>query len=261
MLFLFQTSGIINVSDLQLIAPELIITVAACVALVMEVILPYKRGKWTAYFSLAGIALALVSLGTQFVSMGGTFRLAALQKLSPIDGFYGMVRIDGFALLFRAIFLIAAALAIAISIRYLDVEREQHGEYYALILFATVGMMFLGAGYDLISLYISLELMALTFYVLVAFTKRERRSNEAGMKYFLLGAFSSGILIYGMSLLYGIAGSTNLGVIGQSVGKIVSAPTTGDAASLRPILLLGMIALAAGLFFKIAAVPFHMWAP
>src|SRR5438309_2077209 len=253
MLFLFQTSGIINPRDLQLIAPELIITVAACVALVMEVILPYKLSKWTAYSSLAGIGLALVSLGTQFVSMGGTFRLAALQKLSPIDGFYGMVRIDGFALLFRAIFLIAAALAIAISIRYLDVEREQHGEYYALILFATVGMMFLGSGYDLISLYIALELMAVTFYVLVAFTKRERRSNEAGMKYFLLGAFSSGILLYGMSLLYGVTGSTNLGDIGRGVG---TAP-----AALRPMLLLGKIALAAGLFFKIAAVPFHMWAP
>src|SRR5438309_9422068 len=253
MLFLFQTSGIINPRDLQLIAPELIITVAACVALVMEVILPYKLSKWTAYSSLAGIGLALVSLGTQFVSMGGTFRLAALQKLSPIDGFYGMVRIDGFALLFRAIFLIAAALAIAISIRYLDVEREQHGEYYALILFATVGMMFLGSGYDLISLYIALELMAVTFYVLVAFTKRERRSNEAGMKYFLLGAFSSGILLYGMSLLYGVAGSTNLGDIGQKLG---SAGT-----ELRPLVLLGMIALAAGLFFKVAAVPFHMWAP
>src|SRR5438270_3098246 len=255
MLFLFQTSGILNPRDLQLIAPELIITVAACAALVMEVILPYKLSKWTAYSSLAGIGLALVSLVAQFISMGGTFRLASLPNLSPIDGFYGMVRIDGFALLFRAIFLIAAALAIAISIRYLDIEREQHGEYYSLVLFATVGMMFLGSGYDLISLYISLELMALTFYVLVAFTKRDRRSNEAGMKYFLLGAFSSGILIYGMSLLYAIAGSTSLGVIGQSVGKIVSAPTTGDAASLRPMLLLGMIALAAGLFFKIAAVP------
>jgi NADH-quinone oxidoreductase subunit N len=116
----------------------------------------------------------------------------------------------------------------------------------------------------LISLYISLELMALTFYVLVAFTKREKRSNEAAMKYFLLGAFSSGVLLYGMSLLYGIAGSTNLGEIGRSVAAI--AGTMGDAgqplgASLRPMLLLGMIALAAGLFFKIAAVPFHMWAP
>ena len=103
--------------------------------------------------------------------------------------------------LFKASFLIAAALAIAISTRYLDIEGEQHGEYYALVLFATVGMMFLACGYDLISLYISLELMALTFYVLVAFTKREKRSNEAAMKYFLLGAFSSGVLLYGMSLL------------------------------------------------------------
>jgi len=176
-----------------------------------------------------------------------------LQNLVAVDGFSGMVRIDGFALLFNAIFLFAAALAIGISTRYLDIEREQHGEYYALILFATVGMMFLGSGYDLISLYIALELMAVTFYVLVAFTKRQKPSNEAGMKYFLLGAFSSGILLYGMSLVYGVAGSTNLGDIGQKMG---SAGT-----EVRPLMLLGMIALAAGLFFKVAAVPFHMWAP
>src|SRR2546421_11700615 len=253
MLLLFQTASPFNVQDLQLIAPELILTAIACLALVMEVILPYKLSKWTAYFSLAGIALALISLVAQFRKQGGTFSLNLLQGVTATDGFYGMVHIDGFALLFKTIFLIAAALAIAIAMRYLDIEREQHGEYYALILFATVGMMFLGSGYDLISLYIALELMAVTFYVLVAFTKRERRSNEAGMKYFLLGAFSSGILIYGMSLLYGVTGSTNLGDIGHGVG---TAP-----AALRPMLLLGMIALAAGLFFKVAAVPFHMWAP
>jgi NADH-quinone oxidoreductase subunit N len=178
----------------------------------------------------------------------------------PLIGFYGTVRIDGFALVFKGIFIIAAALAVAISTRYLDIEGEQHGEYYALLLFATVGMMFLACGYDLIVLYISLELMALTFYVLVAFTKRQKRSNEAAMKYFLLGAFSSGVLLYGMSLLYGIAGSTNLGEIGQSLGAVVNS-STDTSASLRPMLLLGMIALAAGLFFKIAAVPFHMWAP
>src|SRR5437870_1861286 len=253
MLLLFQTTSLISVHDLQLIAPELILTAIACLALVMEVILPYKLSKWTAYFSLAGIALALISLAAQFKSIGGTFSLNALQGVTVTDGFYGMVHIDGFALVFRAIFLVAAALAIAISMRYLDIEREQHGEYYALILFATVGMMFLGSGYDLISLYIALELMAVTFYVLVAFTKRQKPSNEAGMKYFLLGAFSSGILLYGMSLVYGVAGSTNLGDIGQKMG---SAGT-----ELRPIMLLGMIALAAGLFFKVAAFPFNMWAP
>ena len=126
-------------------------------------------------------------------------------------------------------------------------------------------MMFLGSGYDLISLYIALELMAVTFYVLVAFTKRQKPSNEAAMKYFLLGAFSSGILLYGMSLIYGVTGSTNLGEIGTSVGAALTSMKAEGAASeiagLRPMLLLGMIALGAGLFFKIAAVPFHMWAP
>src|SRR5713101_7602799 len=255
-MFLLQasTTALFNVADLQLIAPELILTVCACVALVMEVILPYRKSKVTAYFALVGIALAAASLGVQWWYS---------QSALPLDGFYGMGRIDGFALLFKGIFLVGAALAIAISTRYLDIEGEQHGEYYALVLFATVGMMFLACGYDLITLYISLELMALTFYVLVAFTKREKRSNEAAMKYFLLGAFSSGILLYGMSLLYGIAGSTNLGEIGRSVATIAGATPLGEAAgpSLRPMLLLGMIALAAGLFFKIAAVPFHMWAP
>ncbi|HWN09573.1 MAG TPA: NADH-quinone oxidoreductase subunit N [Pyrinomonadaceae bacterium] len=254
-MFLFQanTTALFSVADLQLIAPELILTLCACVALVMEVVLPYRKSKLTAYFSLVGIALAALSLGVQ-----------GWYSDLPLSGFYGMVRIDGFALVFKAIFLIAAALAIAISTRYLDIEGEQHGEYYALVLFATVGMMLLGCGYDLILLYISLELMALTFYVLVAFTKREKRSNEAAMKYFLLGAFSSGVLLYGMSLLYGVAGSTNLGEIGQALSQVFSSvPVDPESyqAKLRPLLLLAMIALAAGLFFKIAAVPFHMWAP
>jgi NADH-quinone oxidoreductase subunit N len=264
MLFLFLQTSAFNVRDLQLIAPELILTVVACVALVMEVILPYKLSKWTAYFSLIGVGLALISVGALFVNAGGSFRLN-FQTLIVAEGFYGMVRIDGFALLFKAIFLVAAGLAIAIAIRFMDIEREQHGEYYALVLFATVGMMFLGSGYDLIVLYVALELMALTFYVLVAFTKRQRRSNEAGMKYFLLGAFSSGILLYGMSLLYGVGGSTNLGEIGKAVGdavnKINSAAPTDPIVGLKPMLLLALISLGAGLFFKVAAVPFHMWAP
>ena len=266
-MFLLQanTTSLISVSDLQLIIPELILTVCACVTLVMEVILPYRKSKLTAYFSLTAVGLAFVSLALQWWFMAGSL---------PFDGFYGMVRIDGFALLFKAIFLVSAALAIGISTRYLDIEGEQHGEYYALVLFATVGMMFLACGYDLISLYISLELMALTFYVLVAFTKREKRSNEAAMKYFLLGAFSSGVLLYGMSLLYGVAGSTNIGEIGSQIGQLVpqiqgaldaarqgTAAIPDDIAKLRPLLLLGMIALGAGLFFKVAAVPFHMWAP
>jgi NADH-quinone oxidoreductase subunit N len=256
-MFLLQanTTTLINARDLLLIAPELILTACACVALVMEVILPYRKSKLTAYFALIGIALTFASVGLQWWGLE-----------LPSDGFYGMVRVDGFALLFKGIFLVSAALAVGISTRFLDIEGEQHGEYYALILFATVGMMFIASGYDLISLYISLELMALTFYVLVAFTKREKRSNEAAMKYFLLGAFSSGILLYGMSLIYGIAGSTNIGEIGTAFTKLVpevqkAIRANEELGNLRPLMLLGMIALSAGLFFKIAAVPFHMWAP
>ena len=259
-----NATSIISATDLQLIAPELILTVCACVALVMEVILPYRKSKLTAYFALIGVALAFVALAVQWWYMSGSL---------PFDGFYGMVRIDGFALLFKATFLVSAALAIGISTRFLDIEGEQHGEYYSLILFATVGMMFIACGYDLISLYVSLELMALTFYVLVAFTKREKKSNEAAMKYFLLGAFSSGVLLYGMSLLYGGAGSTNVGEIGSSISALVpkieeaykAAERLGtipdQITGLRPFMLFGMIALGAGLFFKVAAVPFHMWAP
>src|SRR5215213_1841388 len=258
-----NSTELYQLSDLRLIAPEIILTVCACVVLVMEVVLPYKKSKWTAYFALVGIGLALVSLAALFFAMGGTLNLEKLTALAPRDGFYGMIRIDGFAIVFKLIFLLAAALSIAIATRFLDIEGEQHGEYYALVLFATVGMMFLGCGYDLISLYISLELMALTFYVLVAFTKRQKRSNEAAMKYFLLGAFSSGILLYGMSLIYGVAGSTNLGDISRAVTAALTStdPTGAAIIPLRPLLLLGMIAMAAGLFFKIAAVPFHMWAP
>jgi NADH-quinone oxidoreductase subunit N len=252
MLLQANTTDLFAVRDLSLIAPELILTIAACVALVMEVVLPYRKSRWVGYFALVATGLAAASVVTTWTTAGASF---------PLTGFYGMVRLDGFAVAFKLIFLIAAALTVAISLRYLDIEGEQRGEFYALVLFATVGMMFLACGYDLVTLYISLELMALSFYVLVAYTKRDRRSNEAGMKYFLLGAFSSGVLLYGMSILYGVAGSTNLGEIATGVTAALAAPAVEGAGSLRPLVVLGMIALAAGLFFKIAAVPFHMWAP
>src|SRR5215210_3698900 len=271
LMFLLQasTTALFDVADLKLIAPEIILSLCACVALVMEVVLPYRKSRWVGYFALGASALAAVSvcvLGWPLVS-GFLHELPLVGRLVgaggtdavALSGFYGTVRVDGFAVAFKLIFLLSAALTVAVSLRYLDVEGEQRGEYYSLVLFATTGMMFLASGYDLIVLYISLELMALTFYVLVGYTKRERRSNEAGMKYFLLGAFSSGILLYGMSMLFGVAGSTNLAQIARKVADVAGG-ATADAA-LMPMLLLAVIALGAGLFFKIAAVPFHMWAP
>src|SRR5262249_10372717 len=136
-----------------------------------------------------------------------------------------------------------------------DIEREQHGEFYALILFAVVGMMCMAAGNDIVLLFIGLELMAISTYVLVGFLRRDRRSNEAALKYLLLGAFSSGNFAYGLSLLYGLSGSTNLEIIARKL----LATWSGDRVD--PIAILALITTAAGLFFKIAAVPFHQWAP
>jgi NADH-quinone oxidoreductase subunit N len=173
--------------------------------------------------------------------------------------------IDTYAVAFKLIFLIGAALSILLSIRYLEEEGEQRGEYYGLILFSVVGMMFMASGADLLMLFIALELMAISIYILVGYLRRDKKSNEASMKYFLLGAFSSGVLLYGISLIYGITGSTNLADIANALPTVISPefrPLGGDAPSdMRYMLLIGMVLMAAGMFFKVAAVPFHMWAP
>src|SRR5208282_1428673 len=133
-----------------------------------------------------------------------------------------------------------------------EVEEANVGEYYALLLFSAVGMMFLASGTDLIVLFIALELMALCEYVLTGFLRGSRRSNEAAVKFFLLGAFSSGLLLYGMSLLYGIGGSTKLSIIAEHLR---------DRPASDPLSWIALITLLAGMFFKIAAVPFHQWTP
>ena len=114
---------------------------------------------------------------------------------------------------FFYLFLVGAAVAVLISIKYLEIERENHGEFYALLLFAVIGMMCMAAGYDLVLIFIGLELMAISTYILVGFLRSNKQSNEAALKYLLLGAFSSAIFAYGLSLFYGVSGSTNLGDI------------------------------------------------
>ena len=163
----------------------------------------------------------------------------------------GLVSVDPFAFFFKAVFLLAAAMTLLMSVHYLDVEGSRHGEYVFLVLCATLGMMFMAGGTDLIVLFIGLETMAISFYILAGLLKPNRRSNEAGVKYFLLGTFSLGLLLYGMSLLYGLSGSTNLHAIAVAVAN----------HGRDPWLVLAVILVVAGMGFKIAAVPFHMWAP
>src|SRR5205807_302594 len=136
---------------------------------------------------------------------------------------------------------------------YLEIEHEHHGEFYTLILFSVIGMMCMTSGFDIVLIFIGLELMAISTYVLVGFLRRDRRSNEAALKYLLLGAFSSGIFAYGLSLLYGLTGSTNLGIIGGQLARLVQNP------QYKPVAIIAMLTTITGLLFKIAAVPFHQW--
>ena len=171
---------------------------------------------------------------------------------SEFTGFHGSVTVDGFGIFFNWIFLVAALIVAIVSYKYLEIAGEHHGEYYGLILFAQCGMYFLATGTDLVTLFIGLELMALCFYVMVGFLRGEKRSNEAAMKYLLLGAFSSGFLAYGFSLMYGMAGSTKL----ADITAAISQRQPWD-----PVVFLAMATTSVGLLFKISAAPFHMWAP
>jgi NADH-quinone oxidoreductase subunit N len=242
---------------LQYLMPEGILTLFACAALVLDVMLPRNRKRVVAWVSLAGVGFSLVSLGTLYFNIVSTG--------APRTAFFDMIVLDNYAVVFKLIFLIGAALSILLSMKYLDVEGEQRGEYYGLILFSVVGMMFMASGVDLLALFISLELMAISVYILVGYFRRDRKSNEASMKYFLLGAFSSGVLLYGISMVYGLTGSTNLAKIAAALPTVASTSFNPFGAQsppdMRYLLLMSMILMAAGMFFKVAAVPFHMWAP
>jgi len=193
--------------------------------------------------------LGLLALG---LAAGATRQLQVATRLAPLLAFDGAWRIDGFAIYFWYLFLGAAAVAVLTSYRFLEIEDEPQGEYTALLLFSVMGMFALAAADDLIVAFLGLEVMSLAVYVLVGYLRRSRRSNEAALKYLLLGAFSSAILAYGMSLLYGLSGSTRL-------GEIAAALATRPPA--QPLVFLGVATLTTGLLFKLAAAPFHQWAP
>src|ERR1700734_3356019 len=156
--------------------------------------------------------------------------------------------VDRCALYFFYLFLAATGISILMSVRYMTTEHENHGEYYALMLLSVVGMMCMAAGFDIVLIFIGLELMAISTYVLVGFLRRDRRSNEAALKYLLLGAFSSGIFAYGLSLLYGLTDSTNLGDIGLRLVRLMHDP------QYKAVAVIALLTTLTGLLFKIAAV-------
>ena len=206
-----------NWNDYLLALPITLLTLFALGILLIDLMLPPET-KW------ANAVTALI--GVMFAD-GRRGQDPALDAGQPFDsmGSLAMMRtmlVDRFALYFFYLFLAGTAISILMSMRYMETEHENHGEYYALMLLSVVGMMCMAAGFDIVLIFIGLELMAISTYVLVGFLRRDRRSNEAALKYMLLGAFSSGIFAYGLSLLYGLTGSTNLGEISHQLGEILA---------------------------------------
>ena len=189
--------------------------------------------------------LALVTLLAAFV-------LTMFELGQNTLAFHGSLAMDDYAVFFETVIIIATAVTVAMSLQYAADAGLAGAEYYALVLFAALGMMLMAAAGDLIIIFLGLETMSIAVYALAGFNRRDPKSNEAAIKYFLLGAFSTGFLLYGIALIYGAAGTIRLEPIRASLASGISA---------NPLLLLGLGLMLIGFGFKVAAVPFHMWTP
>jgi NADH-quinone oxidoreductase subunit N len=235
-------------NDYVLALPITLLALFSIGILLIDLMIPAET-KWAnAVTALIGVIFAAA----------GVYKIQASLDQRHLLFTVGMMRtviLDRFAIYFFYLFLAGTAVAILMSIRYMKSEHENHGEYYALMLLSVIGMMCMAAGIDIVLIFIGLELMAISTYVLVGFLRRDRRSNEAALKYLLLGAFSSGIFAYGLSLLYGLTGHTNLVDIGVQLTRLLAHDPH------NPVAIIALLTTITGLLFKVAAVPFHQWAP
>lgn len=224
---------------LHLLAPELVLVCLGLFLVVADLFLSRQRFLLP-LFTVVGALISLL-----FLCMNA--------EVNPLPIFNGMYAVDAYSLFFKAIVLIAVIFTVLLSWQYLKVEGVHHGEYYSLLIFSAVGMMVMVSARDLIVIYLGLELMALSIYCLVGFFKHDKRANEAALKYFLMGAFSSALLLYGISLIYGLTGTTSLYPLAQRLASL-------DLLN-NPALLVGLGLLLVAFCFKVAAAPFHMWSP
>jgi len=226
--------------NLELFIPELSLVAFAIVVILLD-LFTQRKGLLVAV-SLVGL---VVSAGFTIAMWGGGSQAI----------FNNMLAVDNFALFFKLLFLGIAALVILASVDYVSKFARFRGEYYALVLLSTLGMMLMAATAELIAIYVALELTSISLYILAGFLK-DPKSTEASLKYLLLGAVASAVLLYGMALVFGFTGETHLGEIARTIQAM---PPQALLAS--PALILGIVLLVAGFGFKIAAVPFHMWVP
>ena len=234
------------VIDYHALAPELVLAAGLCVVLIVDLFVPDHRRWITGTLSglfLLGALLPVVTLAV----IGDDVR----SSLSG-EGVTGRYVVDNFALVLKALFLLAGYIVVLLSAQEIEEGGYYQGEFYVLLLSSVLGMVMMASSRDLVSVFIALEFLSIPAYMMAAWKKRDRKSNEAGVKYYLLGVFASAVMLYGMSLLYGVAGSTLLTDIGKAI------TLEGDRVGVQ---VLGVVFVIVGFAFKVSAVPFHTWAP
>ena len=225
--------------DLKSISPIVSISIAAIFILLLDVFCRKTFKDRLGYISF----LVVIATGVVVYTQIG----------QNVYSFSNMFVVDNFSVFFNLVFLLSTALVILMSDNYVKQEGVNYGEYYTLLLFGTVGMMLMVGGADLLTIFLGIEIMSISLYVLAGFTRDKVRSNEASLKYFLLGAFVTGFLLYGIAMLYGATGSTNI--------KEIAAYISETSGFLNPMIIVGSSLLIVGFGFKIACVPFHKWSP
>ena len=219
------------------ILPELVLSIFGILAMVVDPVIPTQSSKKPlGYIALVGIlaGLAATAYQTQFYG----------------NAFFNMVRVDSFSIFFHFVVLLVALVVVLSSLDYLEVQRINAGEYYALMLFATVGMMLMSSAVELVLIFIALEISSISSYILAGFRRRAAESAESSLKYFLLGSFATAFFLYGVAMIFGATGSTNVYVIAEILKTHQSV-----------LIYLAVALMFVGLGFKVASAPFHVWAP
>ncbi len=238
---MFLQSELVNPnSNISIILPEVIVAVAGIIVMLYDTFFPKQRTA-TGIISISGLALAGIVLYTMW---GNDYA-------APTNAWNGMIANDNLRLGFSFVFLLVSALTVLISTVWTEREDVPIGEYHCLLLFATVGMMFMASGNDLVVIFLGLETSSIATYVMAGLRKSDLRSNESSMKYFILGSFASAFLLYGMALIYGATGATNITQIAENL----------ENPNFPALLLIGAAMMIVGFGFKVATVPFHVWTP
>jgi NADH-quinone oxidoreductase subunit N len=225
--------------DFHAFAPEIVLVAAIVVVLLVDLFTP--EGSRGIVPQVAGIGLLAAMIPVLTLALDGVDRAM----------FGGAYTVDNFSLVLKALFLLAGYVVVLLSTNYIAEGDYAEGEYYFLLLASILGMTMMASSRDLVSIFVALELLSIPAYMLAGWRKQDLKGNEAGVKYYLMGVFASAVMLYGMSLLYGLAGSTLLTDIGAAV----------SGGSSRPFITLGIILVVVGFAFKVSAVPFHTWAP